>query len=80
MDIRDNNTRYKNYGAWETQIGNPYDYKNKGLIQHILSPSIANSKNKVLRIILGVYEGSIIKLLNYVDYLKNFKNYHWKNR
>ena len=57
-----------------------YDYKNKGLIQYIMSSKIVNSENHILRTILSYFEQSIIFLLKYVDRLKHFKNYHWKNR
>ena len=80
MEYRDNNTRYLNYGSWEKKKNEPYDYKRKGLLQHILSHKIVQSENEFLQKILKYYETSIIFVLNYIDRLKNFKNYHWKNR
>lgn len=80
MQYNENGTRYKNYYLWEKRKNNKYDYERNGLLQHILSHKIVNSENPVLRFILGYYEKSIIFLLKYIDELKNFKNYHRKNR
>lgn len=80
MQYRENGTRYKNYYMWEDRKNTSYDYKKHGLIQHILSNKIVNTENTILKFILNYYEKSIFFMLNYVDRLKNFKNYHWKNR
>ena len=80
MEYRDNGTRYENYSEWGSLKNNPYDYKRKGLIRHLLSRTIINTNNETLKIILSYFEQSIIFLLKYVDRLKHFKNYHWKNR
>ena len=78
MEHRENGIRYKNYSKWDNLKNNGYDYKNNGLIQHILSHKIVESKNTALQAMLSFYEGSIIKVLNYIDYLKHFKNYQSK--
>lgn len=80
MEYRDNGYRFQNYCEWESTKQTPYDYKRNGLLQHILSRNIVSTENKVLKVILSYYEQSIIFLLKYVDRLKHFKNYHWKNR
>ena len=80
MEYRENGERYKKYRIWNSTKQSLYDYENHGLIQHIISNKIVNSKNKILQIILSYYEQNIIFLLKYVDRLKHFKNYHWKNR
>lgn len=80
MEYRDNGTRYENYPEWDSLKNNPYDYKRKGLIRHLLSKTIMNTNNDTLKIILVYFEQSIIFVLKYVDRLKHFKNYHWKNR
>ena len=80
MEYTENGTRFKNNCLWESTKQTPYNYEKYGLIQHILSSRIANSKNHILKVILKYYEQSIVFMLKYVDRLKNFKNYHWKNR
>lgn len=81
MDIRtENGTRYRYYYKWETKKNAPYNYDAEGLIKKILSPTIVNSNNEVLNIILNFYERTLVHLMKSIDYLKNFKNPHWKNR
>lgn len=80
MEYRENGTRYKNYKVWENRMYPAYDYESNGLVQHLMSNRIANTDNKILKVILSYFEGSIIFVLKYVDRLKHFKNYHWKNR
>ena len=80
MEYRENGSRYNRYYLWDNVKNQEYDYKNKGLIQYIMSSKIVNSENHILRTILSYFEQSIIFLLKYVDRLKHFKNYHWKNR
>ena len=80
MQYRENGTRYKDYCMWENRKYAPYDYERNGLLQHILSNKIVATENEILKFVLKYYEKSIFFLLRYVDKLKNFKNYHWKNR
>lgn len=80
MEYRENNTRYKYYYRWETGGIKEYNYAVDGLLQHILSHKIVESKNAILQVMLQYYESSIVFVLKYIDRLKHFKNYHWKNR
>lgn len=80
MEYRDNGERFKNYDDWAVRKNAPYDYARKGLLKHILSNKIVDTKNVITKSILTYYEMSIIFVLKYIDKLKNFKNYHWKNR
>lgn len=80
MEYRENGSRYDNYYLWDNVKNSEYDYKRKGLVQYIMSSKIVNSENHILRTILSYFEQSIIFLLKYVDRLKHFKNYNWKNR
>ena len=80
MEIRGNGSRYKNYNKWEDRKNVPYDYGNDGLLNHIMSPAIVNTKNSILKFILNYLENSLIFVLKYIDILKNFKNPHWRNR
>lgn len=80
MQYNENGTRYKDFYLWEDRKYTPYNYEREGLLQHIMSNKIVNSQNSILQFILNYYEKSIIFILKYIDRLKNFKNYHWKNR
>lgn len=80
MIYNENGYRYRDYYKWELTKQSPYNYERNGLLKHIMSRNITNSKNSVLFIIKSYFEQSIIFLLKYVDRLKHFKNYHWKNR
>ena len=80
MEIRTNGTRYANYSKWNKTKNEPYDYAKNGLLNKILSHKITETDNHILKTILSFYEKSFIFLMKYVDVLKNFKNYHWKNR
>ena len=80
MQYRDNGVRYKDYCLWGDRKSAPYDYERYGILQHTMSSIIVNSKNPILKFVLNYYEKSIIFMLKYIDRLKNFKNYHWKNR
>ena len=80
MNFQANGTKYEYYKKWNNIKLAPYDYKNEGLVKRIVSKSIANTDNPVLKIVLSIYESSIVFLLKYVDILKHFKNIHWKNR
>ena len=80
MIRRENGERFKYYYRWNKAIRDNYNYSVEGLLKHIMSPSIVNSKNKFLQYILKYFETSLVFLMHYVDRLKHFKNYHWKNR
>ena len=80
MTQRPNGTKYIDYKSWESIKQAPYDYKNSGLLNKIVSKTIANTDNPILQIVLKFYESSIVFLLEYVDILKHFKDVHWKNR
>lgn len=80
MRCYDNGTRFKSYCEWGSTNNTPYNYERYGLLKYLLSSKIINTNNETLRYILKYYEQSIIFLLKYIDRLKHFKNYHWKNR
>lgn len=75
-----NNYSRRNYGLWDDRKNMPYDYEKEGLLKHIMSRTIVQTRNPLLRKMLGFYEGSLVWVMKYVDVLRNFKNIHWKNR
>jgi hypothetical protein len=80
MEYRDNGTRFKNYCEWENVKNKPYNYERNGLLKYIMSNKIVNTKNFVLRGLLNFFETTLTYIMKYIDKLKNFKNYNWKNR
>ena len=80
MEYRDNGTRFKSYVDWGVRLNAPYDYERQGLIRRLMSNRIVNSPNRILQSVLNFFEGSLVYLMKYVDHLKHFKDYHWKNR
>lgn len=80
MIRRENGDRFKYYYKWNKTKFSNYNYSAEGLLKHIMSPVIVNSENEFLQKILKYFEMSLVFLLKYVDRLRYFKNYHWKNR
>ena len=80
MEVRGNGTRFNNYDSWEYKKYMPYNYKKEGLLNRIMSPSIINTNNPMLKVILQFVESSLVFLMRYIDILKNFKNIYWTNR
>lgn len=80
MKVYENGHRWYNNDLWETRLNQPYNYQKKGLIRHLLSHTIVNTPNPVTQIVLQYYEKSLVFLMKYIDILRNFKNYNWKNR
>ena len=80
MEMRGNGTRFNNYYLWENVHQQEYDYAREGLLKRIMSPTIVNTTNSMLKILLQFVESSLVFVMKYVDILKNFKNIHWNNR
>lgn len=80
MKVFENGHRWINNDLWEKKLNQPYDYQKNGLLNKLLSHTIVETKNPVTQIVLQYYEKSLIFLMQYIDILKNFKNYNWKNR
>ena len=81
MDIRtESGTRYRYYYKWETKKNSPYNYDTEGLLKRIMSKVIINNDNIVLQEMLNFYDRSLVFMMKSIDYLKHFKNPHWKNR
>lgn len=75
-----NGHRFRNYSEYDKLLHQPYDYERKGLLKHLISGSIYNTDNSILRIIMQYFENSLVFVMKYVDRLKHFKNYLWVNR
>lgn len=75
-----NGTRYNRYRKWNSTLHQPYDYENDGLLKHIMSHKLWNSKNPVLQYILGYVEKSLVFCLKVASNLEHFYNYNRNNR
>lgn len=80
MIYKENGSRFKCYKYWENTKQTPYNYKEEGLLKHIMSKKIVESSNDILQNILTFVEQSLFYLMKYTDGLKHFKDFHWKNR
>lgn len=80
MKTNANGTRFNTFRLYERRLHRPYDYANDGLIRHLMSRRVTQSKNPVLQYVLGYVERSLVYAMKYVDILQNFYNYNWKNR
>ena len=80
MIIRTNGERYITYKKWSKTANLNYDYESNGILTNIMSKRIIDTTNPILQFILGIVEKSLVFVLKYVDELKNFKNFHYKNR
>lgn len=80
MIVNENGHRHSNKSDWEILQNQPYDYKRHGLLKHLMSHRITESTNPILQMVLEYVERSMTFLMSYIDMLKNFKNYNWKNR
>ena len=80
MEIRGNGSRFNNYDKWEVKRNAPYNYVRDGLLIKMMSPTIVNTSNAMLKVVIQFVESSLIYLMKYVDILKNFKNIYWINR
>ena len=80
MEQYQNGERYEFYVPFEKKLNEPYDYARKGLLKRLMSSTISESKNPILRFMLDYEEKSLVFIMKYVDILKNFRNWYWKNR
>lgn len=80
MKYSENGSRFKYYCDWEDKKNALYNYKRNGLLKHLLPLNVVHTENKILQSVLSFFEQSLVFIMQYVDRLKHFKNYHWKNR
>lgn len=80
MQQFENGHRYKDIDLWEIRKNQPYDYTKYGVLRHLMSPRIINSKNRILQTCLKYVEGALVICMKYVDILYNYDNYMRSNR
>ena len=78
MMYRPEYTKYKTLRLRDQLKHLPYDYENKGLLKNLLPGIIVNTENATTKYVINLVERSMVFLLKYVDVLKNFKNWSFK--
>lgn len=79
MQVNNTGGRYRYYYKFNSSDGR-YDFEHDGLLDKLMSHSITDTNNIILRFVLSVIENSIVFISKYIDSLKSFKNYVKKNR
>ena len=78
MIYRPEYTKYKSLRRRNQLKYLPYDYESKGLLKNLLPKVITNTENVTTKYVINLVEKSMVFLLKYVDVLKNFKNWSFK--
>lgn len=77
MIYRPNGTRWKYIKKHQSIKHQPYDYAEEGLLCKLLPPNTYNTKNKTTKAVFDFVDDICIRLLKYVEILKNFKNWNY---
>jgi hypothetical protein len=80
MKTYKNGKRFEALKPYNMMKNNPYDYEYNGLIRHLISKVIYETKNPITKFMIDTFEKDIVFLLKYVDELMNFTNIYVKNR
>lgn len=72
---RELGTRYHEHDFIEVRKHHPYDYKKEGILTKYLPEVITKANNETTRYVLTWVDASLVWLSEYIDYLKNFKNF-----
>jgi len=79
MEIRPLGDRRKYIKEYEISNYKEYDYEKHGLLNKVLPKVIYNTKNTTTRAVLRFVEYILVWLMKYVDILKNFKNWNYRD-
>lgn len=80
MKTYKNGKRFDALKPYHMMKNNPYDYEHNGLIRHLISKVIYDTRNPITKFMIDTFEKDMIFLLKYVDVLMNFTNIYVKNR
>ena len=80
MKTYKNGKRFDTLKSYYMMKNNPYDYEHNGLIRHLISKVVYDTKNPITKFMIDTFEKDIVFLLKYVDVLMNFTNIYVKNR
>jgi len=79
MEIRPIGSRRRYIKNYEVSNNQAYDYERYGLLNKVLPKVICETKNTSTRAVLRFVEYILVWLMRYVDNLKNFKNWNYKD-
>lgn len=79
MEIRPIGSRRRYIKNYEVSNNQAYDYERYGLLNKVLPKVICETKNTSTRTVLRFVEYILVWLMRYVDDLKNFKNWNYKD-
>lgn len=77
-EYRPNGTRWKFIRLHGFAKHKPYDYANEGLLNKLLPEHVYNAKNTTTRAVFNFVEDICVRLLQYVDDLRHFKDWNWR--
>ena len=80
MKTYKNGKRFEALKPYNMMKNNPYDYEHNGLIRHLISKVVYETKNQITKFMIDTFEKDMVFLLKYVDVLMNFTNIYVKNR
>lgn len=80
MKTYKNGKRFEALKPYNMMKNNPYDYEYNGLIRHLISKVVYETKNPITKFMIDTFEKDMVFLLKYVDVLMNFTNIYVKNR
>ena len=78
MIVRKVGTRYQDNAQVNHLLHQPYDYERNGLLNKCMSEVIINTGNKTTHFIIKLVETCLVFCMKYVDILKHFKNWNYK--
>lgn len=79
MEIRPIGSRRRYVKNYEVSNNQAYDYERYGLLNKVLPKVIYETKNISTKAVLRFVEYILVWLMKYVDDLKNFKNWNYKD-
>jgi hypothetical protein len=79
MEIRPIGSRRRYVKNYEVSNNQAYDYERYGLLNKVLPKVIYETKNTSTKAVLRFVEYILVWLMKYVDDLKNFKNWNYKD-
>lgn len=80
MKTYKNGKRFEALKPYNMMKNNPYDYEYNGLIRHLISKVVYETRNPITKFMIDTFEKDMVFLLKYVDVLMNFTNIYVKNR
>ena len=78
LEYRPNGTRWKYIKKHQNIKHQPYDYADEGLLNKLLPEHVVNTDNDTTKAVLDFVEDVCVRILKYVDELKHFKDWNWR--